>query len=80
MAAGKAIVSTSIGAEGIPCRHGADIWIADTAASFAEATITLLKDNELREQTGRKAAELAGLAFNNNSLVAELVKFYRSLT
>ena len=38
MAMEKAIVSTSIGAEGLPVTNGEEIVLADTPESFAEAS------------------------------------------
>lgn len=59
MAAGKAVVSTSIGAEGLDVHHGTDVMLADDPETFAEATITLLRDEELRRRYEREAARLA---------------------
>lgn len=59
MAAGKAVVSTSVGAEGLDVHHGRDIVLADTQQSFAHAVVTLLKDENLRNKYERAAAELA---------------------
>ncbi len=59
MAAGKAVVSTSVGAEGLDVHHGEDILLADTDADFAKAVIDLLRDFTLRSRIGAKAARLA---------------------
>lgn len=59
MAAGKAVVSTSTGAEGLDVNPGRDILIADDPATFAESVITVLRDGEIRNRYGRTAAELA---------------------
>jgi len=59
MAAGKAVVSTSIGAEGLDVHHGRDVILADTAAEFADAIVLLMRDVELRQRYERAAAELA---------------------
>ncbi|RMH74352.1 MAG: glycosyltransferase [Gemmatimonadetes bacterium] len=48
MAMKKAVVSTSIGAEGIHVKSGENILLADTPDAFAEAIITLLEEPELR--------------------------------
>ena len=53
MAMGKAVVSTSIGAEGLPVRPGRDIMIADTPDEFASAVIDLLQDPVRRADLGR---------------------------
>jgi polysaccharide biosynthesis protein PslH len=60
LAMGKAIVSTTIGAEGIELTDGHDIMIADTAELFAQKVVQLLKDAALRKTlgvNGRKTAE-----------------------
>ena len=59
MAAGKAVVSTSVGAEGLDVHHGRDIVLADHPRSFSDAVITLLSDDNLRAKYERAAAELA---------------------
>jgi glycosyltransferase involved in cell wall biosynthesis len=59
MAVGKAVVSTSLGAEGLDVHHGRDIILADHPASFAEATLNFLKDHKLRQNYERAAAQLA---------------------
>ena len=59
MAAGKAVVSTSIGAEGLDVRDGRDIILADTPPRFASAIISLLADADRRRQLGQAAAALA---------------------
>jgi polysaccharide biosynthesis protein PslH len=59
MAAGKAVVSTSVGAEGLNVHHGRDIVLADNPRSFADAVIMLLSDENLRNRYERAAAELA---------------------
>jgi polysaccharide biosynthesis protein PslH len=59
MAAGKAMVSTSVGAEGLDVHHSRDIILADGAKDFTEAVLMLLKDDDARKRYGRAAAELA---------------------
>lgn len=59
MAAGKAVVSTSIGAEGLDVHHGKDIILADNSKQFGEAVLMLLRDEDLRRRYEVAAAELA---------------------
>ena len=59
MAAGKAVVSTTVGAEGLNVTPGRDIVIADDAPNFAEAIVSLLKDRNLRRRYERAASETA---------------------
>jgi glycosyltransferase involved in cell wall biosynthesis len=56
MAMEKAIVSTSIGAEGLPVTDGKEIVLADTPEAFAEAVINLLRDENLAREIGQQAA------------------------
>jgi glycosyltransferase involved in cell wall biosynthesis len=58
MAAGKAIVSTTIGAEGLPVHPGKDILLADEPNGFAEAVIELLQNISRRECLERSARNL----------------------
>jgi glycosyltransferase involved in cell wall biosynthesis len=44
MALGKAIVSTSLGVEGIPVASGSELLLADTPPDFAAAVLHLLED------------------------------------
>ncbi len=58
MALRRAIVSTTIGAEGFAVQSGRELMIADSAHDFAQAAIALLCDG-----TKRGAMEEAGYAF-----------------
>jgi polysaccharide biosynthesis protein PslH len=58
MGMAKAVVSTSIGAEGLPVVDGEEIVLADDAQTFAEQVIGLLQDTTRRsalEQAARRA-------------------------
>lgn len=58
MAVGRAVVSTSIGAEGLDVHNGKDIILADKPQAFADAVVALLQQPELRKKYERAAAEL----------------------
>ena len=50
---GKAIVSTSVGAEGLDIKDGEEIFIADEpTVAFADAVTRLLTDAPLRRRVG----------------------------
>ena len=51
-AAGRAVVSTSIGAEGLAVREGENIRVADGEDAFAEAVLELLRDRGKRQRLG----------------------------
>jgi sugar transferase (PEP-CTERM/EpsH1 system associated) len=59
MAMGKAVVSTSIGAEGLDVKDGRDLILADDAAALCDAITVLLRDAELRRRYEEAAAKLA---------------------
>ena len=58
MAMGKAVVSTTIGAEGLPVTAGHDVAIADDPQPFAAAVIRLLRDAPARRQMEKNARRL----------------------
>jgi sugar transferase (PEP-CTERM/EpsH1 system associated) len=58
MAAGRAVVSTSIGAEGLPVEHGRHLLLADDPGSFARSVIALLRDADTRAMLAREARAL----------------------
>ena len=59
MAMGKALVSTTIGAEGLDVKSGDNCILADDPASFANSILTLLSDAPLRRKYEKAAAALA---------------------
>jgi glycosyltransferase involved in cell wall biosynthesis len=58
MAMGKAVVSTTIGAEGLPVRNGQDILLADKPEDFSNAVVSLLRDSGERKRLGVAARKL----------------------
>jgi glycosyltransferase involved in cell wall biosynthesis len=57
-AAGRAVVSTSIGAEGLGACNGEHLVIANDPAEFASAINKLLEDAALRRRLGEAGREL----------------------
>ncbi|RMH37810.1 MAG: glycosyltransferase [Nitrospirae bacterium] len=55
MAMGKPVVSTSIGAEGLPVRHGEHLLLADDPHDFARCVIELLRSPVRAGTLGRNA-------------------------
>lgn len=56
MAMEMPIVSTTIGAEGLPVRDGVELLLADTPATFAAAVVRVLREQALAQQIGQQAA------------------------
>lgn len=72
MAMGKAIVSTAIGAEGLPFHSGRELCIADRPEDFAEAVIRLLHDRPLRNSIATAARKAVAERHSWNSVVDSL--------
>lgn len=57
-AAGRAVVSTTVGAEGLPARDGEHLLLADGPEAFAEAVSSLLASPEDRARLGQAGRAL----------------------
>ncbi len=77
MAAGKAIVSTSIGAEGIDCTHGENILLADTPQEMADAILFCFSNQEAMKEIGDKARSFANERHAMKPIIDKLLGFYR---
>lgn len=69
MAAGKAVISTSIGAEGIGVSHTNEILIADTPEDFAAALIHLSEHPSDAAQLAQKAVRFMESSFSYQALI-----------
>ena len=54
----KAVVSMSVGAEGLPVRPGEEILLADTPEHFAREVVRLLRDPAERSRLGEAGRRL----------------------
>jgi glycosyltransferase involved in cell wall biosynthesis len=79
MSLGKAIISTSIGAEGIEANRGVDIEIADIPEQFAHKTIELLTNKQQTIEMGRNAQRFAFENLDNNKLTQNLFDYYKGV-
>lgn len=79
MAYGKPIVSTTIGAEGIPVSDGINSLLKDTPEDFAIAITGLLKNPGQKENLQKNARIFVEEYFDNTAIVGDLVRFYRDL-
>jgi glycosyltransferase involved in cell wall biosynthesis len=71
-AAGTPVVSTFLGAEGLPVREGEHILLADNPVDFAEAVSRLLASNHLRRQIGAAGRLLLEKEFTWETVWAKL--------
>jgi len=79
MAMGKAIVSTTLGAEGIEAVAGRNILIEDQPAAFADAVNWLLADPSLATRIGQSARQLAVDRYAWSRAAETLDGFYRRI-
>jgi polysaccharide biosynthesis protein PslH len=79
MAMGKAVVSTTLGAEGIEAIPGGDLLIEDQPAAFAAAVNRLLADPALAGRIGQSARRLAVRLYSWNGAADALEGFYRQI-
>lgn len=64
MAAGRPVVATAVGAEGIDARAGEHLRVADSPAAFADAVVDLLTDPSEAARIGRNGRELAARRYS----------------
>ncbi|MEO5821012.1 MAG: glycosyltransferase [Vicinamibacteraceae bacterium] len=80
MAMGKALVSTSIGCEGIAVRPDEHLVIGDTPEAMAAATIALLKDPVRRRALGSAARGLVEQRYAWRVVGRQLLDAYQEAT
>jgi glycosyltransferase involved in cell wall biosynthesis len=79
MAMGKAIVSTTLGAEGIEAVTGRDLLVEDQPAAFADAVNRLLAQPSLAARIGQSARQLAFERYAWSGAAKALEGFYRHI-
>ena len=79
MALGKTILSTTIGAEGIPYTDQENILIADSKEEFAIQIKQCMNSEEVCRKTGRSARELAIKNYDCNHTASQMIQFYHGL-
>jgi polysaccharide biosynthesis protein PslH len=76
MALGKAVISTSIGAEGISFADHKNIMIADTPEQFADSILQLQNDKNKIFSLGEQARKLITENHNYNSVLNEFQSIF----
>lgn len=77
LAMGKAVVSTHVGAEGLPLLEGEHILRADEPAEFARHVLALLRDPERREAMGDAGRALMEDRFSWSRVADEFAEYCR---
>jgi glycosyltransferase involved in cell wall biosynthesis len=79
MAMGKAIVSTTLGVEGIEAVPERDLLVEDRPAAFADAVNRLLAEPNLASRLGQSARELAVRQYAWSGAARAVEDFYREI-
>ena len=75
----KAVVSTSLGCEGIDVNHLEHLLIADEPRDFADAVLTLLSDRGLALKLGHQGRALVTRQYTWQTVVNRMEAFYDHL-
>jgi glycosyltransferase involved in cell wall biosynthesis len=79
LASGRAVVTTTLGAEGIAITPGEHALVADDAASFAAATVRALAHDGPAEELGKAGRALAQSTYDWRAIGARLEAVLKSL-
>lgn len=79
MATGKAIVTTTIGTEGISTRHGENILVVDEPEHFAYEICKLLFNRDYYDRIGENARNFIAREYDNRTITRSLIDFYEKL-
>tara|TARA_B110000503_G_scaffold143419_2_gene244754 strand:- start:2184 stop:3320 length:1137 start_codon:yes stop_codon:yes gene_type:complete len=79
LAAGRAIVSTPIGVEGIPAEDGTHFMVASTPEKFASNLVSLLENPELASEIGSNGRKWAKTHYENDQLIASMVSNFHEV-
>jgi glycosyltransferase involved in cell wall biosynthesis len=75
-----AVVSTSMGAEGVPYVDGRHLLLADTPERFADAVVRVLTDMELRARLETQAVEWVRERYDWRHVCAQAIEALRGLS
>jgi polysaccharide biosynthesis protein PslH len=79
MACGNTIITSSIGAEGIGCTHGKDIFISDTVDEWISCLTKCVTRPEISAEIGSNAFSLIKSEYDNKTITAKLIHFYSEI-
>lgn len=79
MAAGKVVITTTIGTEGIATENGKNILIADDATKFLQCMEMVASDRSIHERISNAARKFVNENYNNNIIASGLLNFYEKM-
>jgi glycosyltransferase involved in cell wall biosynthesis len=77
---GKAVVSTSLGCEGLDAVDGDNILIRDDPKTFADAILAVLRDDALRQRLGTGGRATAEAHYSWDRIGERMIDTYLGLT
>ena len=78
MAAGKAVITTTLGTEGIATENGKNIFVADNASRFIECMEMIAANRSLYDNISSNARRFVIENYNNDVIAQRLSHFYSS--
>jgi glycosyltransferase involved in cell wall biosynthesis len=78
LAMAKAVVSTSVGCEGLALAPGDNILVADSPEGFAQQVLRLMEQPELARQLGERGRQFVERHHEWEPLAARLMASYRA--
>jgi glycosyltransferase involved in cell wall biosynthesis len=75
---GRATVATATGADGVEDAEGQGLLVRDDEAGFAEAVLTLLRDEKLAFEAGKRGYEYAERRFASHNVYRPLIDRIRA--
>ncbi len=79
MAAGKAVVTTTIGLQGLDLVNGEHCLVADTEQQFCDAILKLQTNSEYKKQLAENARNYVNKNYNNSHISSRWQEHYRDL-
>jgi glycosyltransferase involved in cell wall biosynthesis len=79
-AMGKAVVSTSLGCEGLEAIDGRNILIRDDPHAFADAVVEVCRDDELRRRLETEGRRTAEASYSWTHIGTQMIDTYTGLT
>ena len=76
MSLGKAVVATTVGAQGIGYTDGHNLLIADTPQQFVDQIQRCIADPDFCKALGRNAQDFIAQAYGVEGLTQRLIAFY----
>jgi len=77
MASKKAIIATSVAAEGINCKNNVNIIIENKPEGFANSIIKIIQDSDFEEKIGTQAFKFVIQNFDFENITANIISFIK---